>query len=82
MERAVVTVQFFILIKVFVEEITVFLRVHICSAIRKYTQRRCHLNMNMVRTSISVPLITHMNLLTQERCPTDATFMRRASVIA
>lgn len=82
MKRTVVTGQFFIFIRVFVEEIIVFLRIHICNRIRKDTQKRSHLNVNTVRASINAPLITHINLYPEERRLIDAACMRKASVIA
>lgn len=82
MKRTVVTGQFFIFIRVFVEEIIVFLRIYICSRIRKDTQKRSRLNVNTVRASISAPFITHMNLYPEERHLIDAACMRKASVIA
>lgn len=76
MERTVVTVQF-IFIKVFMEEMIVFWRVHICSLIREYIQRRSHVNVSTMRTFISAPLSTLTNLFTQERCPIDAAYVRK-----
>lgn len=60
----------------------VFLRVHICNPIRENIERRSHVNVDMVRTSVSAPLLTLVNLFTQGRHPIDAIFMRKTSVIA
>lgn len=82
MERAVVIVQFFIFIQVFIEEMIVFLRVHLCNPIREYIQKRSHINVDMVRTSVSPPLSTLVDLFTRDRRPIDAIFMRKPSIIA
>lgn len=79
-ERVVVIVQFFVFIKVFLEEMVVFLRVRIFIFIGEFIQRRSYVNVNMVRILVSVRFSIFTNFI-QERYFIDVSFMRKFLVI-